>query len=125
MKIELTERDIAHIMDALHERAKDLREEHRVSGLTGSPAADLADELQDLEHDLLEAAAERDDWDRNDAAPTFAQELAGRSFLVSEDDFFDAGTKAREQQKLNNRLMRGTINPTHVDIWSLSGLEDK
>lgn len=109
MKIELTETEIVHIMDALRERVNDLRESHSMSGLMEE--ADLANELEDLEHDLLEFSARNDDdsWE-------------GKTFTVSENDFIDAGTHARKQQELNNRLMQGT--QCTVDVWALNGLED-
>ena len=108
MKIELTETEIIHIMDSLRMRINDLRDE--VVQWGGSESADLANELEELEHDLFEFSARKDDsWE-------------GKTFTISENDFIDAGTHAREQQKLNNRLMQGTQNT--VDVWALNGLED-
>ena len=114
MKIELTETEITHIMDALRERVNDLRESHSISG--DAEEADLANELEELEFDLFEATSR--------AHPTNTNDLTGLTFLVGEDDFIDAGIEAREKmkQKLNDRLMQGT--QTTVDLWSLDGLED-
>lgn len=112
MKIELTETEIVHIMDALRERVNDLRESHSISG--DAEEADLANELEELEHDLFEFTARGPDG--------FLCSLEGRTFTVSENDFINMGVDAREQQKLNNRLMQGTQN--NVDVWSLNGLED-
>ena len=114
MKIELTETEITHIMDALRERVNDLRESHSISG--DAEEADLANELEELEFDLFEATSR--------THPTNTNDLTGLTFLVGEDDFIDAGIEAREKmkQKLNDRLMKGT--QTTVDLWSLDGLED-
>ena len=112
MKIELTETEITHIMDALRERVNDLRESHSISG--DAEEADLANELEELEFDLFEATS-RDN-------PTNTDGLTGRTFTVAEDDFIKMGTDAREQAKLNSKLMMGT--QSGVDVWTLHGLED-
>lgn len=114
MKIELTETEITHIMDALRERVNDLRDSHSISG--DIEEADLANELEELEFDLFEASSR--------TSPVNTNDLTGLTFLVGEDDFIDAGIEAREKmkQKLNDRLMNGT--QSGVDIWSLDGLED-
>ena len=49
MKIELSDTEITHIMDSLRERVNDLREDHSISG--DIETADLANELEELEHD--------------------------------------------------------------------------
>ena len=114
MKIELTETEIIHIMNALDARIEDLR----AAAMFGD-ANEIEDEiaeLTDLNMDLFEASSRPPSTNTND--------LTGLTFLVGEDDFIDAGIEAREKmkQKLNDRLMSGT--QSGVDIWSLDGLED-
>jgi len=89
MKIELTETEIIHIMDSLRLRVQDLRD------CDDAESADLANELEELEHDLFEASARRDDW-TEDLEPT---DLEGRTFTVAESDFIDHGIRAREMAK--------------------------
>ena len=90
MKLDLTETEIIHIMDSLRMRIDDLRLE--VSQWGGEETADLADELEELEHDLFEASARPDNW---------ADELEPTE--IAEDDFVQAGIEAREQQKASSR----------------------
>ena len=97
MKIELSETEIVHIMDALRERINDLRETNAIH--LDAETADLAHELEELEHDLFEASARRDDW-TEDLEPTEIAE--GRTFTVAEDDFINAGIEAREQAKASS-----------------------
>ena len=73
----------------------------------GQPAFELL-------HDLMEQSGNSDEWEPTD--------LEGRTFSVAEDDFIKMGVDAREQAKLNSKLMMGTASP--VDLWSLEGLED-
>ena len=73
----------------------------------GQPAFELL-------HDLMEQSGNSDEWEPTD--------LEGRTFSVAEDDFINMGADAREQAKLNSKLMMGTASP--VDLWSLEGLED-
>jgi len=94
MKIELTETEIIHIMDSLRLRCQDLRD------CDDAETADLANELEELEHDLFEASARRDDW-TEDVEPTEIAE--GFSFAVAEDHFVQAGIDAREQAKASSR----------------------
>ena len=94
MKIELTETEIIHIMDSLRMRCQDLRD------CDDAETADLANELEELEHDLFEASARRDDW-TEDVEPTEIAE--GFSFSVTENDFIQAGIDAREQSKASSR----------------------
>ena len=127
MKIELTETEIVHIMDALRERINDLRETNAIH--LDAEAADLAHELEELEHDLFEASARPGDW-TEDLEPTEIAE--GRTFTVAEDDFIDAGVQAREQAKITSmaasrRTMRfgeftvesngDRSEQQRVDIW--------
>ncbi len=79
LNIKLTESEVNMIMDALN------------GAIMPTP------ESQDLMHDLLEQVARHDDPDWNiDTEPT---DLEGQTFMVSEDDFIDAGIRAREQAK--------------------------
>jgi hypothetical protein len=98
MKIELSETEIVHIMDALRERINDLRETNAIH--LDVETADLAHELEELEHDLFEASARPGDW-TEDLEPTEIAE--GSTFTVAEDDFIDAGIQAREQAKESSR----------------------
>ena len=93
MKIELTETEIIHIMDSLRMRVQDLRD------CDDAETADLANELEELEHDLFEASARRDDW-TEDVEPTEIAE--GSTFTIAEEDFIDAGIRAREQVKASS-----------------------
>ena len=111
LTIRLTEAEVNMIMDALH-----------VIAQTGSDRRghDIA-AVRDLEHDLMEQVARHGDPDWNiDTEPT---DLEGRVFSVAEDDFIDAGIRAREQQKATSRaaqrreelLARGTASPVFND----------
>ena len=96
MKIELTETEIIHIMDSLRLRVQDLRD------CDDAETADLANELEELEHDLFEASARPGDW-TEDLEPT---DLDGRTFSVAEEDFIDHGMRAREMRKAE-KMARG------------------
>ena len=84
MKIELSDTEITHIMDALRERVNDLRDAHSISG--DIETADLANELEELEHDLFEAMSR----------PAVA------SGQLWADDMIQAGIDAREQVKASS-----------------------
>ena len=116
MKIELSETEIIHIMDALRERVNDLRD------CDDAETADLANELEELEHDLFEASARRDDW---------TEIGEGFSFSVAEDQMIQAGIDAREQAKASSRAAErralnfsaarddGDLSETQKhDLWS-------
>ena len=109
MKIELTETEIIMILDAIGQRIDDLNDELTLSG--DPETQDQISALADLDMDLREQT-----WNRDDEA------LAGRTFSVAEDDFINMGANAREQAKLNSKLMMGT--QSGVDVWTLHGLED-
>ena len=120
MKIELTETEIIHIMDSLRLRVQDLRD------CDDAETADLANELEELEHDLFEASARPGDW-TEDLEPTEIAE--GFSFSVAEDDMIQAGIDAREQAKASSRAVeRRALNfsgrddrprseTQQVDVW--------
>ena len=94
MKIELSETEIIHIMDSLRLRCQDLRD------CDDAETADLANELEELEHDLFEASARRDDW-TEDLEPT---EIGEELFeLSAEAQMIQAGIDAREQVKASSR----------------------
>ena len=122
MKIELTETEIIHIMDSLRLRVQDLRD------CDDAETADLANELEELEHDLFEASARPGDW-TEDLEPTEIAE--GFSFSVAEDDMIQAGIDAREQAKASSRAVErralnfsaarddGDLSETQKhDLWS-------
>ena len=80
--IDLTDTELVHIMDSLRLRVADLRESP-----FGPELDDLANELEEIEHDLFEAFNRQDDgWDAS-----------------AEAQFIDAGIDAREQQKATSR----------------------
>ena len=80
--IDLTDTELVHIMDSLRLRVADLRESP-----FGPELDDLANELEEIEHDLFEALNRQDDgWDAS-----------------AEAQFIDAGIDAREQQKATSR----------------------
>jgi hypothetical protein len=94
MKIELTETEIIHIMDSLRLRCQDLRD------CDDAESTDLANELEDLEHDLFEASARRDDW-TEDLEPT---EIGEELFeLSAEASMIQSGINARAQVKASSR----------------------
>ncbi len=115
MKIELTETEIIHIMDSLRVRINDLRGE--VAQWGGAETADLANELEELEHDLFEASARPGDW-TEDLEPTEIAEsewsdpedpdlfMDPVDFAVKHDaetQMFNAGVEARAQVKETSR----------------------
>ncbi len=94
MKIELTETEIIHIMVSLRLRLQDLRD------CDDAESTDLANELEDLEHDLFEASARRDDW-TEDLEPT---EIGEELFeLSAEASMIQSGINARAQVKASSR----------------------
>ena len=130
MKIELNDIEIIHIMDALRERVNDLRESHSIGGL--AEEADLADELEELEHDLFEALnrppCATGGWvaDRDDATDLMGQTLSEPDAALS---FVQAGIDAREQVKGSSmaaqrreeqvkRMMKGTATPRDPDFMN-------
>ncbi len=106
MKIELSETEIVHIMDSLRMRVNDLRDE--VAQWGAAATADLANELEELEHDLFEASARPADW-TEDLEPT---EIAEEMFeLSAEAQMIQAGIDARERAKASSRAAeRRTLN---------------
>jgi hypothetical protein len=116
MKIELTETEILHIMDALDARIEDLG--NTVTFGDDPMIQDQIGEMRDLATDLFEAISRQDDgWD---SAPT---ELEGFTFTVrgeelvkpwkvnhdrhiAETQMFNAGVDAREKTKATSRAAR-------------------
>jgi hypothetical protein len=103
MKIELTETEIIHIMDSLRLRVQDLRDgaaQWECGGFIDAETADLANELEELEHDLFEASTRRDDW-TEDLEPT---EIGEELFeLSAEASMIQAGINARAEVKASSR----------------------
>jgi|TARA_A200000159_G_scaffold113301_1_gene106400 hypothetical protein len=85
LNIKLTESEI-NLITLLLEQAGTMEDEN------GQPAFELL-------HDIMEQTARQDDPDW-DIEPTEIAE--GFSFSVTENDFIDAGIKAREQMKANS-----------------------
>ena len=97
MKIELSETEIIHIMDSLRLRVQDLRD------CDDAETADLAHELEELEHDLFEASARPGDW-TEDLEPTeIADPFVNHTFTATEQSFIQAGIDGREQTKASSR----------------------
>ena len=97
LTIKLTESEI-NLITLLLEQAGTMEDEN------GQPAFELL-------HDIMEQTARQDDWDLE---PT---DLNGRTFSIAEDDFIDAGIRAREQAKASSmaadrRTMRFTRSDT-------------
>ena len=100
LNIRVTESELDLIM-LLLEQAGSMEDSN------GQPAFELL-------HDLMEQSGNSEEWETTD--------LEGRTFTVAEDDFIKMGADAREQAKLNSKLMMGT--QSSVDVWALHGLED-
>ena len=105
MKIELTETEITHIMDALDGRVEDLRD---TLALGADPMIeDEIAELTELSMDLFEALNRPED------------PFSGSPVVDAALGFIQAGIDAREQAKAssraadrrNERMMRGTATP--------------
>jgi len=115
MKVELSEIEITHIMDALRHRVNDLRAEHAISG--DAATIDAAWELEEIEHDLMEISARRDGW--GDGAVD--------RFPDAALDMVQTGIDAREQVKASSRaaqrretkLRQGErSDQQRVDLWA-------
>ena len=102
LNIRVTQRELDLILDLLHEAGER-------TDADGQPAIELCHDLMEQSGDVIDELE--------------ATDLDGRTFTVAEDDFIKMGANAREQAKLNSRLMMGTQN-SGVDVWSLDGLED-
>ena len=110
MKIELTETEITHIMDALDARIEDLK----TAAMFGD-ANEIEDEiaeLTDLNMDLFEAMSRPED------------PFSGSPVVDAALDMVQAGIDAREQVKAssmaadrrNERMMKGTASPVTRDF---------
>jgi len=109
LKIELTETEITHIMDALDGRVEDLRD---TLALGADPMIeDEIAELTELSMDLFEALNRPED------------PFSGSPVVDAALDMMQAGIDAREQVKAssraaerrNERMMRGTASPISND----------
>ena len=109
MKIELTETEITHIMDALDGRVEDLRD---TLALGADPMIeDEIAELTELSMDLFEAMHRPED------------PFSGSPVVDAALDMMQAGIDAREQVKAssmaaerrNERMMKGTASPLSND----------
>ena len=110
MKIELTETEITHIMDALDGRVEDLRD---TLALGADPMIeDEIAELTELSMDLFEAMHRPED------------PFSGSPVVDAALDMVQAGIDAREQVKAssmaadrrNERMMKGTASPVTRDF---------
>ena len=110
MKIELTETEITHIMDALDARIEDLTD---CIATVGDPMIeDEIAELSELTMDLFEALNRPED--------PFSGAPVGDAAL----DMVQAGIDAREEVKAssmaadrrNERMMKGTASPVTRDF---------
>ena len=87
LNIAVTECELDLIMDLLHEAGTR-------TDANGQPAIEIC-------HDLMEQSARSGDWTTEDVEPTDIGE--GFSFSVTENDFIQAGMKAREEVKASSR----------------------
>ena len=108
MKIELTETEITHIMDALDARIEDLTD---CLATVGDPEIeDEIAELTELNMDLFEALSRKDDdWGReNNAVPDAALDMIQAGIDAREATKASSHAAQRRQQALSDRLMGGT-----------------
>jgi len=108
LKIELTETEITHIMDALDARIEDLK----TAAMFGD-ANEIEDEIAELTElcmDLFEALGRKDDdWGReNDAVPDAAMEFIQAGIDAREEVKATSRAAQRREQALSDRLMGGT-----------------
>ena len=117
MNIDLTETEVIHIMDSLRVRINDLRGEAGRCGFEES--ADLADELEELEHDLFEASARPGDWtDPISIAVCDAE-------VNAETQMFNAGVEAREKMKATSRAAdRRALNFDSAEVTDRSEAQE-
>ena len=110
MKIELTETEITHIMDALDARIEDLTD---CLATVGDPEIeDEIAELTELCMDLFEAMSRPED------------PFSGSPVVDAALDMVQAGIDAREEVKAssmaanrrNERMMKGTASPVSRDF---------
>ena len=110
MKIELTETEITHILDALDARIEDLSD---TLTFAGDPMIeDEIAELTELSMDLFEAMNRPED------------PFSGSPVVDAALDMTQAGIDAREQVKAssmaadrrNERMMKGTASPVTRDF---------
>ena len=110
MKIELTETEITHIMDALDARIEDLTD---CLATVGDPEIeDEIDALTELCMDLFEAVNRPED------------PFSGSPVVDAALDMVQAGIDAREEVKAtsraaerrNERMMKGTASPVSRDF---------
>ena len=112
LNIQLDEEEVIAILDAVGNQIADLEDTIKWMG-DDEEVPVLRDRVQflsELDMDIREQAFRGDDG------------MVGRTFSVAEDDFIKMGANAREQAKLNSKLMMGT--QSGVDVWTLHGLED-
>ena len=109
MKIELTETEITHILDALDGRIEDLTDS---LATVGDPEIeDEIDALTELSMDLFEAMNRPED------------PFSGSPVVDAALDMVQAGIDAREEVKAtsraaerrNERMMKGTASPLSTD----------
>ena len=109
MKIDLTETEITHIMDALDARIEDLT--NTLATEADPMIEDEIAELTELSMDLFEAMSRPED------------PFSGSPVVDAALDMMQAGIDAREQVKAssmaadrrNERMMRGTASPISND----------
>ena len=96
LNIKLTSREIDLVLECIGTNIETVKRRHPMTGL----AADLVQELAEMDMDIREQAFNRDDW-TEDLEPT----------EISEDHFIQAGIAAREQVKASSRAAeRRTLN---------------
>ena len=121
MKIDLTDTEITHILDALDARIEDLTD---TLTFAGDPMIqDEISALQDLSMDLFEAMNRRDDgWgddaDEEASEPDAALDMVQAGIDAREQAKASSRAAGRRQQQLAERMMKGTATPCHPDFMN-------
>jgi len=116
MKIELTETEIFHIMDALGNRIDDLQD----CAMFGD-AIEIEDEIAELTElldDLREASARRDDGWGEPSQPDAAAEFIQAGIDAREQVKGDPEPAQSREQQVVERMMKGTVTPCDPDFMN-------
>jgi hypothetical protein len=99
MKVELTDRDIQLLLECISTNINTIKRRHSDRN---SMVAELLNELEDLSVDLLEASAQRLDWDDPEDPDPISIAVCDTE-INAETQMFNAGVEAREQLKASSR----------------------
>ena len=118
MKVELTDRDIQLLLECISTNINTIKRRHSDRN---SMVAELLNELEDLSVDLLEASAQRLDWDDPEDPDPISIAVCDTE-INAETQMFNAGVEAREQLKASSRAAeRRALNFSgHRDDGDLS-----